>query len=109
MEEIISLNYWSEQFYYNYNDELLAGRDIKEVAHEYAQELQIPNKEVCEWLSDYPDVVDHYFKKFDDINGSLSLIEKLHILYRMYVEDMIEVDNIKLLLEELLETDKNDE
>lgn len=107
MEEIISLNYWSEQFYYNYNDELLAGRDIKETAHEYAQELQIPNKEVCEWLSDYPDVVDEYYQKFD-FKGSLSLIEKLHKLYRIYVEDMIEVDNIKLLLEELLETDKND-
>lgn len=108
MEEIISLNYWSEQFYYYYEEELLAGRDIKEVAHEYAQELQIPNKEVCEWLSDYPNIVDAYYKKFDDID-SLSLIEKLHKLYRMYVEDMIEVDNIKLLLEELLETDKNDE
>lgn len=107
MEEIISLNYWSEQFYYNYNDELLAGRDIKEAVHEYAQELQIPNKEVCEWLSDYPNVVEEYYKKFD-FNSSLSLIEKLHKLYRMYVEDMIEVDNIKLLLEELLETD-NDE
>lgn len=108
MEEIISLNYWSEQFYYYYEEELLGGRDIKEAAHEYAQELQIPNKEVCEWLSDYPNIVDYYFKKFDDINGSLSLIEKLHKLYRIYVEDMIEVDNIKLLLEELLETD-NDE
>lgn len=99
MEEIISLNYWSEQFYYYYQEELLAGIDIKEAAHEYAQELQIPNKEVCEWLSDYPNIVDHYYKKFDDINVSLSLIEKLHKLYRMYVEDMIEVDNIKLLLE----------
>lgn len=107
MEEIISLNYWSEQFYYNYNDELLAGRDIKETAHEYAQQLKVPNKEVCEWLSDYPNVVEDYYQKFD-FNGSLSLIEKLHKLYRIYVEDMIEVDNIKLLLEELLETD-NDE
>lgn len=107
MEEIISLNYWSEQFYYNYNDELLAGRDIKETAHEYAQQLKVPNKEVCEWLSDYPNVVEEYYKKLD-FNSSLSLIEKLHKLYRIYVEDMIEVDNIKLLLEELLETD-NDE
>lgn len=107
MEEIISLNYWSEQFYYNYNDELLAGRDIKETAHEYAQELDVPNKEVCEWLSDYPNVVEEYYKKVV-FNSSLSLIERLHKLYRMYVEDMIEVDNIKLLLEELLETD-NDE
>ena len=105
MEEIISLNYWSEQFYYYYEEELLGGRDIKDAIHEYAQELQIPNKEVCEWLSDYPDVVDEYYRKFDDINSSLSLIEKLHKLYRMYVEDMIEVDNIKLLLE----TDKNEE
>lgn len=107
MDEIISLNYWSEQFYYNYNDELLAGRDIKETAHEYAQQLKVPNKEVCEWLSDYPNVVEEYYKKLD-FNSSLSLIEKLHKLYRIYVEDMIEVDNIKLLLEELLETD-NDE
>lgn len=106
MEEIISLNYWSEQFYYNYNDELLVGRDIKEAAHEYAQELQIPNKEVCEWLSDYPNVVEEYYKKVV-FNSSLSLIERLHKLYRMYVEDMIEVDNIKLLLEELLETDND--
>lgn len=98
MEEIISLNYWSEQFYYYYQDELLAGRDIKEAVHEYAQELQIPNKEVCEWLSDYPNVVEEYYKKVV-FNSSLSLIERLHKLYRMYVEDMIEVDNIKLLLE----------
>lgn len=104
MEEIISLNYWSEQFYYYYEEELLAGRDIKDAIHEYAQELQIPNKEVCEWLSDYPNVVEEYYKKFV-FNSSLSLIERLHKLYRMYVEDMIEVDNIKLLLE----TDKNDE
>ena len=108
MEEIISLNYWSDQFYYNYEDELLAGRDIKETAHEYAQQLKVPNKEVCEWLSDYPNVVEEYYKKVV-FNSSLSLIERLHKLYRMYVEDMIEVDNIKLLLEELLETDKNDE
>ena len=39
MEEIISLNYWSEQFYYYYQEELLAGRDIKQAVHEYAQEL----------------------------------------------------------------------
>ena len=108
MEEIISLNYWSEQFYYYYQEELLAGRDIKDSAHEYAQELDVPNKEVCEWLSDYPNVVEEYYKKIV-FNSSLSLIEKLHKLYRMYVEDMIEVDNIKLLLEELLETDTNDE
>lgn len=103
MEEIIFSNYWSEQFYYYYEDELLAGRDIKEAVHEYAQELIIPNKEVCEWLTDYPNIVDEYYKKFDV--DALSLIEKLHKLYRMYIEDLIEVDNIKLLLE----TDTNDE
>lgn len=104
MEEIISLNYWSEQFYYYYEEELLGGRDIKDAIHEYVQQLEVPNKEICEWLSDEPELVDEYNKKHH-IDNAFSLMDKLHKLYRIYVENLIDADKIK----QLLEMNKNDE